>query len=163
VVGLGWLIYVGDHPSRDLRVCLVSPALVDETALQAMETALSPLVGDRDGNGEEQVSVDLYLSNTAQTKQDLEQQLQGAQYPLYLVVDLQVQTWDPARDLALEDLCQSLTAGQPTAPYFVDLSDSALVTAADLDGVTLYGCIPQALSPEETQVVEALLAQLLGS
>lgn len=171
---LTWVLYVQAHPATDYRVCFASPANVFDEDLRAMEKVLSPLVGDRDGNGKAVTKLDLLqvrgdlwyhsdigdLSGPDYLKHSVDQ----GSYTMYLMADIEYFGYHITRDFKFQQYCRELPGdlADPSDSYRVDLTGTKLFAAADLEELPVYGCIPLGATQEEYDQAVALLREILA-
>lgn len=173
---LAQVLYDQAHPTMDYRVCFVSPAYIPMDDLLAMEQTLAPLVGDRDGNGEILVSVDLNHVTGAydwtltdglktDTSAAIDDFIADGPYPLILIADVESGFFDLGW-LKYPECCQRLPENltgeisRERDAYRMDLTGCPMLEAAGLRGLTVYGCISKAASDAEYQFATELLQKI---
>lgn len=175
IYALAQTLYAQAHPETDYKVCFVSPADIAEKDLHSMEAALSPLVGDLDGNGEAITAVDLLIvqnsliyrtenSGDYRASDYLQKTVSGGAYTLYFMTDLLfADRWDHL-DFSFRSHCRQLPAdiADEEDPYRVTLHGVSMLENARLGELTVYGCISQAASEEEYAFAVELLRKILA-
>ncbi len=174
------VLYAEAHPDTDLRVCFVAPAHISDRDLQHMEAALAPLAGDLDGNGEAVAAVDLLeVREGLWVRTDLgdvpmqdylqpnafQQSVKPGTYLLYFLADLDVGQFNLCREFDFYRCCKKLPEdlADPDDPYRVTFQGSAPFQAADLEQLSVCGCIPNSVSPEEYELAVEMLRKILDS
>ena len=164
------VMYRQAHPEVDYTIGLITSVQVDDRILYKLEQALSPAVGDLDGNGQavteltqrsfsnEQWSGDQYIDRSG-----FQECATEGTYPLLFLLD---------HDSALYgNALTALNSSQYFAPlpedipsadgYHADLTTSPVLQKAGLDKLRLLACIPIGDSPEQAQLALQILRSLM--
>ena len=171
IVVLCRVLYAQAHPQADYTVCLLtSRALSDKVPLD-FSKALSPLVGDLDGNGTAVCQVEqrvLGPESQNLTPDEAKAIAHQGTYPLLLLVDyeafhLEDTQWNNAvTTLDRKQYCAPLPEDIPSEDgYVVDLSQVPAMHSESLGDLGLYACIPIGDSQEDYDFAVSLLRQLL--
>lgn len=167
------VLYVQAHPQADYTVCMLTTRELSDHVALDFSKALSPLVGDLDGNGTavcqvEQKILDYHPDN-ASPDQVKDWAYQGT-YPLLLLVDYEISYLDDPQwknavtTLNRKQYCAPLPEDLPSEDgYAVDLSQVPSMQSKYLGDLELYACIPIGDSQEEYDFAVSILRQLLQS
>lgn len=156
-----------EHPPADYQILFSVPASLSHQDQLNMEQALSQLVGDLNGDGNAHTDIDLAihrnglgLIDTKTGPQPLETYIGQSDYTLILITDLRPFGADHV--FPYQTVCAPLPEDLATdyTPCQVDLTDCPLLISADLEHLTVYGCISQNATQEEYEFAAELLRKI---
>lgn len=164
------VMYRQAHPEVDYTIGLIASVQVDGRILYKLEQALSPAVGDLDGNGQavtkltqrsfsnEQWSGDQYIDRIGFQSCATE-----GTYPLLFLLDHDSVLYGNALTaLNSSQYFAPLPADIPSADgYHANLTTSPVLQKAGLDDLRLYACIPIGDTPEQAQLALQILRSLM--
>ncbi len=173
IVVLCRVLYAQAHPQADYTVCLLTTRELSDQVSLDFSKALSPLVGDLDGNGTAVCQVEQrildYHPDDVSPDQVKAWAYQGT-YPLLLLVDYEIYYLDDPQwnnavtSLNRKQYCAPLPEDIPSEDgYAVDLSQVPSMQSESLGDLGLYACIPIGDSQEEYDFAVSILRQLLQS
>lgn len=166
-------LYAQAHPQADYTVCLLTSRELSDKVSLDYSKALSPLVGDLDGNGTAVCQVEQrILGSESQdlTPDQVKDCAYQGTYPLLLLVDYDIYYIDDPQwknavtTLDRKQYCAPLPEDIPSEDgYVVDLSQVPSMQSASMGDLGLYACIPIGDSEEEYDFAVSLLRKLLQS
>lgn len=170
-----WLCHVVDrqvNPDRDYQIIFASPANIADRDLMKMEDVLSPLAGDRDGNGEACTAIELAVGTSSsvvryqglENPTELWSLLEEGEYDLCFITDLTYQGSNLVRDFKFSSYCRELPEDLTSNinRYRADLTGSGVFAAVELAELTVYGCIPKSATQEQYDDAVELLRKILA-
>lgn len=173
IVVLCRVLYVQAHPQADYTVCLLTSRELSDKVPFDYSKALSPLVGDLDGNGTAVCQVQQrVLGSQSQdlTPDEVKAIAHQGTYPLLLLVDYEISYIDDPQwknavtTLDRKQYCAPLPEDIPSEDgYVVDLSQVPAMDSESMGDLGLYACIPIGDSEEEYDFAVSLLRKLLQS